>query len=107
MTTRVVSPSVIGLMLVVGVNVWLLTVIAAHIVSNDSAVVGRSDWTPNLSKLVEDSRNRKSIGAYNQILMQPIFFKSREPFQAPPPVPPAPLMASPLPLILDLCSQAL
>jgi hypothetical protein len=95
MTIRVTSSSIIGLTLIAGINVWLLTVIATDIVSHDNAVVERAGWAPNLSVLSTGLNNRKTIGAYSQILTRPIFFKSREPYKAPPPLPPAPLMASP------------
>jgi hypothetical protein len=99
MTIRVASPRVIGLLLVGGVNVWLLTIIAAVIAPNDSAFLSKAEWKPNLLAYVEGSASRKPIGAYSQILMRPIFFKSREPFVAAPVAPRQMAKAAPPPLV--------
>lgn len=100
---RRVSPlSAIGLLVIGGVNVWLLTVIVAAIAVGDVANLDKVEWNANLSASIEHAANRKPIDAYKQILARPIFFKSRAPYVAPPPPPPpAPKVAPSPPVVTD------
>jgi hypothetical protein len=91
-----------GLLILLGVNVWLLAGIATEVVSDSSVATEKVDWHLGLSASVGNVAKRKPIETYPQILARPVFFKSREPFvPAPTPPPPAPLTATPPTIVVD------
>ena len=73
-----------------GVNLWLLTIIVAGATGNEPALVAAPAWDAKLSGSGPDAAAAKPISAYGQMLAQPVFFKSRAPYVAPPPPPVAP-----------------
>lgn len=90
----------IGLFILVSINIWLVISIATVIMSNDLAA-DRVDWNVNLKASVGSVVDRKPIGAYQQILARPVFFKSREPFLPSPPPPHPAMKAAPVPVAID------
>ncbi|WP_316228466.1 hypothetical protein [Bradyrhizobium sp. SZCCHNR1039] len=70
-------------------NLLLVLEIGRVVLSKDVTVSGRSSWDAGLSSIAE-ATGRKPLEAYAEILTHPVFFKSREPFVAPPPPPPTP-----------------
>jgi hypothetical protein len=102
MTIRVAPLAAAGLSALVGINAWLLAVVAAGIAPDDQAAVAPVDWKPNLSVSADGMAVRKPIDAYKQTLAHPVFFKSREPYVAPPPPPPPPPnVVAPPPVAVD------
>jgi hypothetical protein len=101
MKWRIAPLGVIGLTAVIGINAWLLTVIATEFVYDDRAANDKVDWNVNLSAPAGTVANRKPIEAYRQILARPVFFKSREPFVPPPPPPPPAAPPAPPPVVAD------
>jgi hypothetical protein len=100
MKWRIAPLGAVGLLIVLGLNLWLLTAIATEIVFDIPAAIDKVDWNLGLSASVGNVANRKPIEAYRQILAHPVFFKSREPF-VPTPAPPPPnpvLIATPPPV---------
>jgi hypothetical protein len=91
--------SVAGIFLVGIVDVWLVAVIVTNIGSQAARVIeapARSSISASLYGIAE----RRSIESYRATLTRPIFFKTREPFVAPPaPPPPAPSVAAPPPVV--------
>ncbi|HXO69416.1 MAG TPA: hypothetical protein VN838_10680 [Bradyrhizobium sp.] len=101
MKLRIAPLGAVGLLIVLGLNVWLLTAIAVEIGSDDPAASTKADWNPGLSTSVGNAADRRPIGAYTQILAHPVFFKSREPYVPPPPPPPPVAIAPPPPMVVD------
>jgi hypothetical protein len=87
--------------MVVGLNAWLLTVIAIEIVFDGPSATDKVDWNLGLSAPAGNVANRKPIESYRQTLARPVFFKSREPFVPTPPSPPPVLIATPPPTVVD------
>jgi hypothetical protein len=79
------------------IDVWLLTLAVGTITQDDEIPIGKFEWSPRLSAPGGGMPNAKPIGAYNETLLHPIFFKTRAPFVAPPPPPPPPQAANPRP----------
>ncbi len=101
MRTGLSRPRIAGLLIVICLNIWLVTVIVGRI-SGDDPAGDNMEWSPNLSPTVAAANERKPIHTYEQILARPIFFKSREPFIAPPAAPPpVPKIVAPPPLVVD------
>jgi hypothetical protein len=74
-----------GLVIVGGLNFWLLAMIVSDLRSVGGITVGKVEWKPNLTPSMERTGNKKTIDNYKQILARPIFYKTREPFVPPPP----------------------
>jgi hypothetical protein len=100
MKRRMAPLGAIGLLIVLGINAWLLATIVTEICSDNPAATGKADWNVSLSDSGSVA-NRKPIEAYRQILARPVFFKSREPFVPPPPPPPAAVKPTPAPVAVD------
>ena len=85
---RHISPAFIGLLIVGSINVGLVTIIVKDTVSvsGGQLTVPKVEWKSNLSTSVNRAEKKKSIDSYKHILMQPLFYKNREPFIAPPPL---------------------
>lgn len=90
-----------GLLIPLGVNVWLLAAIAAEVMSDGSTANDKVDWNLTLSAPAANVADRKPIEAYRQILARPVFFKSREPFVPAPAPSPQALPAAPPTKVVD------
>jgi hypothetical protein len=101
MNPRIAPLAAVGLAALAGINLWLLTVILAGASGEESVAVASPTWDTNWSGARKTDVTTKPITAYGQILAQPVFFKTREPYVAPPPrpAPPAhvPVVAKPPP----------
>jgi hypothetical protein len=89
MTPRLRPLNVIGLVALACANVCLLAVVAGDVLGDHDGPVGPLDWSPRLVVSTDGTPQPRPIADYAQTLAQPVFFKSREPFVAPPPAPPA------------------
>ncbi|MGJ4945596.1 hypothetical protein ACQR1W_33895 [Bradyrhizobium sp. HKCCYLS1011] len=89
MRRRIAPITAIALVATGCLNLLLVLEIARFVLSNDVTISGRSTWDARLSSIA-DATGRKPLEAYAQILVHPVFFKSRDPFVAPPPTPPQP-----------------
>jgi hypothetical protein len=81
-----------GLVALVGINAWLCAVILEGLLAPDPISTAEERSRPMLPTPAEDITNTKAIMEYNEMLVRPIFFKSRKLFVAPrpPPSPSAP-----------------
>jgi hypothetical protein len=98
MNVRVAPLAAMALAALAGVNLWLLNIILAGATVDDPAPVAAPAWDAKLSSSGRDDAAAKPISAYRQTLAQPVFFKTREPYVAPPPRPaqaPVPVVAKP------------
>ncbi len=89
MRRRIAPITAIALIATGSLNLLLVWEIVRFVLSNDVTMSGRSAWDAGLSSIA-DATSRKPLESYAQILARPVFFKSREPFVAPPPTPPQP-----------------
>jgi hypothetical protein len=87
MMMRRVSLSHFGVVLVGGLNLWLLAVTASNLRSGGEITVDKVEWKPDLMSSFERTEKKKKLESYQQILAQPIFYKTRKPFVPPPPTP--------------------
>ena len=96
------SPLLIsGLALLAGINGWLIIAVSEPATSNDHTTAETHEWTPKLPGL---DFGAKAVTAadqsYRDILVHPIFSKSRAPYVPPPPpapkITPRPLSSSPI-----------
>jgi hypothetical protein len=103
MTLRIAPLAAAALAALAGINVWVLTVIFADASGEEAPPVAAPAWEAKLSGSGREGAAPKQISAYRQTLAQPVFFKSREPYVAPPrpvappvpaamPKPPAPVV---------------
>jgi hypothetical protein len=100
MNLRIAPLAAVGLAALAGINLWLLTNILAGAAGEEPGSVAAPTWDGKWSGPGKADVVAKPISAYGQILAQPIFFKTREPYVAPPPrpaQPPAPVVAKPPP----------
>ncbi|HZP79815.1 MAG TPA: hypothetical protein VFB45_27015 [Pseudolabrys sp.] len=89
-----------GLALLVGLNGWLLLEAIGQFAADDAAPAPTAAWTPHLSDFGADEKVPKAAPSPNEILVRPIFSKSRAPFVAPPPPPPK-VVAAPAVAFVD------
>jgi len=104
MNLRIAPLAAAALAALVGVNLWLLTIILAGAVGEEPAPMAAPAWDAKLSGPGKGETAAKPITAYRQTLAQPVFFKTREPYVAPPPVAsptPAAMPKPPPPVIVD------
>lgn len=90
MNIRITPLAAMALAALAGVNLWLLAIILAGATADEPAPVAAPAWDAKLSSSGPDDAAAKPISAYRQTLAQPVFFKTREPYAAPPPRPVAP-----------------
>jgi hypothetical protein len=83
MTWRISPVSVVGILLLGGMNVWLLTIIFAELVSDGSIFPEKVKWSPSLQTLGPADQKKRKMDGYTQITARPVFFKTREPFVQP------------------------
>ena len=106
MSRRITPLAAAALAALAGINVWLLTIIFAAASGEEAQPVAAPAWEAKLSASGRDGTAAKPIGTYRQTLAQPVFFKSREPYVAPPPPPPTPptpaaMPKAPAPVVVD------
>jgi hypothetical protein len=77
-------------------NACLLAVIAGEYLQDADAAVGPLEWSPKLSTTSAAAPHLRPAENYASTLAHPVFFKSRQPFVAPPPAP-APVVKPPAP----------
>ena len=83
------SPLALSGFLVMGcIDAWLLTVAVGALATSDELPSGKFEWSSRLSPADGETLAAKPTSAYNEILLRPIFFKTRAPFVPPPPPPP-------------------
>jgi hypothetical protein len=98
MNLRIAPLAAVGLAALAGLNLWLITIILAGAADEAPVSVTPPAWNANWSGSAK--AGAKPISAYGKILAQPVFFKTREPYVAPPPRPaqaPVPVVAKPPP----------
>ena len=97
MKLRLSPLALLGLLAVGCTDIWLLTVAVGTFARDDEIPSGTFEWSPRLSMASGGMPNAKPIGAYNEILLHPVFFRTRAPFVPPPPPAPPPQAAIPRP----------
>jgi hypothetical protein len=92
-----------GLIVLAGVNTWLLIWVVGEIVAGDQPLGEKSEWSPQLPKSAVSAAVEKPIGSYPLTLAHPVFYRTREPFVPPPapPPPPPPKAVNPAPVFTD------
>lgn len=90
--------AMLTMLALVGVNVWLLRAVIGGSPEGETAAVRQ--WSPNLPQATAAAPVERSESA-GDVLARPVFFKSRQPYVAPPPA--APKVATPLtaPVVVD------
>jgi len=104
MNLRITPLAALALAALAAINLWPLTVIFGGTGSEEPAPVAAPAWDAQLLVSGRDHAVAKPIGAYTQMLGQPVFFKSREPYvPARPAPPPAPAVVAkpPPPVVVD------
>ena len=101
MIRRIAPLPAAGLLALTCLNAWLLMLVVEESVRTDDVAVGKFDWTPTFTVSAKGIPDTKPIAAYQQILAHPVFFKSREPFVAPPPRPPPAPAPVAMPVVAD------
>ena len=104
MNMRIAPLAAAGLAALVGVNLWLLSIILGEATGEEALPIA-APWDAKLPGPGRDDAAAKPITAYRQTLAQPVFFKTREPYVAPPPRPAAPptpaAIPKPPPVVVD------
>jgi hypothetical protein len=98
MTPRIAPLAGAGLLALAGLNAWSFSSLVGEVLDDDQPAAAKVEWRPQLSTSGDDGGGQKRIEDYPMISAHPIFYRSREPFVAPPPpAPPAPVKAAPAP----------
>jgi len=100
MNLRIAPLAAVRLAALAGINLWLLTIILTAAGDQESASEAPAVWNAKWSDPGNAHVAAKPISAYRQMLAQPVFFKTREPYVPPPPRPaqaPVPVVAKPAP----------
>jgi hypothetical protein len=100
MNLRIAPLAALGLAALAGINLWLLTIILTGAADEEPVSAASPVWDAKWSGHGKADVAAKPISAYAQILAQPVFFKTREPYVAPPSGPaqaPVPVVAKPPP----------
>ena len=105
MTSRVAPLALAGLLVLGSIDAWLLTTLI-DVGAADDVVPAASEPLLNLQMPPRETTAAKPIDAYRAIVAQPIFFKTRVPYVAPPPAPALappvmPVVPSPPPVMTD------
>jgi hypothetical protein len=90
MMPRLAPLAVAGLLVLGGVNLFLLGTVFDQTASDGPPAPSDVKWVPSIGKPADPIVTAKPIEAYKVTLAHPVFFKMREPFIPPPPSPPAP-----------------
>jgi hypothetical protein len=97
-----VTPLTAFTLLAVGcLNLLLMAAVARQIRAYDTTGSDGAAWDARLAGSIEGVTGRKPAEAYGQIIAHPVFFKSREPFVPPPPVPVPAAIAQPPAIVVD------
>ena len=94
---RIAPIALAGLAALAGVNLWLLSIIVSDATSEQAVPAAVPAWDVKLAGRGRNDAAAKPISAYQQTLAQPVFFKTREPYVAPPPRPAAPPVPAVIP----------
>lgn len=100
MTARISPLATVGFLILIGVNAWLVSVLVDDSAPDDAIVTGSLGNTTKLHALPDVSLTGQPIASYSLTLAQPIFFRTRAPFVAPP-APPPPMSVAPPPVYSD------
>jgi len=105
MNMRIAPLAGLGLAILAGVNVWLLTIVLGDLTGAEPAPAAAPALDAKLSDSGQDGAAVQPITAYRETLAHPVFFKSREPYvpprSAPAPTPAAVAKPPPPPVIVD------
>ncbi|CCD93737.1 exported hypothetical protein [Bradyrhizobium sp. ORS 375] len=90
----------LGVLAVLGtVNLMLGAKLSMLAFGDETVGLPRAAWEAALPRSVASLAGRPPVDAYAEITAHPVFYRSREPFVAPPPPPPRPL---PAPVVASL-----
>ena len=103
MIFRIAPLAAAGLLVLGGINAWMLTTITRDDPPEDQGNVAGTEQAIRLAAMPGSIPNTKPIDAYSETLAHPIFFKTRLPFvpPPPPPPPPPPKLVAPTPAPVD------
>ena len=59
--TRPISLSLLGLLVIAGINLWLVAVVTTDLVSDHRVTVDKVEWKSNLAVSVERVKNKSII----------------------------------------------
>ena len=91
MIAQVAPLTVAGLLLLGSIDAWLLATLVENTVSDGQIVTASTRPATKVRDLPHEEPEAKPLDTYNRIVVQPLFFKTRTPYVAPPrPLPPAP-----------------
>jgi hypothetical protein len=96
MARRIAPLQLVGLTFLLSLNAILLTAVVGA-APDAEGTADRHDFAVTLELPTAPAFSPSAISAYDQILAQPVFFKTRQPFVAPPPV--APPQSRPAPIV--------
>jgi hypothetical protein len=85
MTSPVQPKTVIGAAVAAAANIFLLSGIVWSLVGNSTISSEKIYWSAGLSASIDSAFSRKPIDAYSEVLVRPVFFRSRGPFVPAPP----------------------
>ena len=57
-------------------------------IPGDQELTTNPRWSPNISRTALEVPSPKAVSGHEDVLARPVFFKSRQPYVPPPPVPP-------------------
>jgi hypothetical protein len=97
MKLRITPLTATGLLALIGVDLWLLSLVFDDAAPEAPAAMRQFGPAPIPVDRAVTSPNATPIMAYGQTMARPVFYKSREPFVPPPPPPPDPKAAVPPP----------
>jgi len=103
MISRLSPLAAAGLLVLCGINAWMLAAIIGDDTPEDRGNMATSEQALRLATTSDNFPNSKSINKYSETLAHPVFFKTRLPFVPPPPAPPPPpaKMVTPAPAPID------
>ena len=104
MTSRVAPLAMAGLLVLGGLDAWLLTTLIDVGAADDQVATEVTAASSSVQAPISPAPPARPINAYGRIVAQPIFFKTRLPYVAPPPPPqppPPPMPAAPPPVMTD------
>jgi hypothetical protein len=102
MKFREIAPVKAAGLLVLVIDVWLTLIVASELLSDQTSTLAEKvEWNANLATSAATIAKQKPVDSYREIVAHPVFFKSREPWVAPPPPPPIAVSPSPPPAPVD------
>jgi hypothetical protein len=97
MSVRIPPLTAASLIALAALNAWVLAFLLQEHGPAAEAQAAKSEWKPKAPGAGAGVPGPKPLAVYGAILAQPLLFKSRQPFVAPPPAPP-PAAKAPQPL---------